>query len=402
MKRLFSVAIVPVIALFGACSSSKGNGSNGPPPAGDGGGSNADAGLSGGDEASTDDASSATQYDAALSAGQVSGTAVSTTATGTAQFFLQADGQTLTYKLTQNVQGAQAVNLHIGAPGENGSVTHQLAPVSSSMTGSITLTTDEQSAIAIDQIYVDVTSSAFPGGEIRGQLTAPGATIFVAVPTGAQEVPAVKTQYRAHASFIMSQDQASIVYHVVTTAIPTNVLLELGVGATNGQVAYPLTPVGQTIDGTLTTGANDPQNLTSSQFYVNIQTAANEAGELRGQIIPIGSTLFTGILSGGSEVPPVVSQATGGVQLVLGPDRQTLGYESVVSGIIPTAMDLDNGGSGQNGPMLYQLTLDQSGAQGQVTISSSAASALRSGATYVNVHTASYAGGELRAQLSPQ
>lgn len=408
MKRYSTVAIIPVIALLGACSSGKSSGRSQSQPSGDGGaptadgGVSADAGEDAEDAGSASDGNTATEYDAALSSAQVVGTPSTSGATGTAQFFLQADGQTLTYKITQNVANATAVNLHIGAPEEQGAVSHQLTPVSGTMTGSVTLTADEQSAIAIDQIYVDVTSAAFPGGEIRGQLTSPGATIFVALPTGAQEVPSVNSQYTAHASFIMTQDQATILYHVVTTAIPTNVLLEVGIGATNGQVAYPLTPVGQTIDGTITTASSDPDNLTSSQFYLNVQTAANEAGELRGQVIPIGSTLYTGVLAGANEVPPVTSQATGGVQLVLGPDQQTLGYEAVVSGIIPTAMDLDNAVAGQNGPMLYQLTLDQSGAQGQITINSAAVSDLNAGAAYVNVHDASYASGELRAQLSKQ
>jgi hypothetical protein len=407
MNRYSSVAIIPVIVALGACSSSSHGSNQGqPPPGGDGGLPNVDGGVAdgaSGDDATGDDgATPGTEYDAALSNAQVVGAAVQSSATGTGKFILAADGITLAYTITQNVSNAQAVNLHIGAPGETGSVTHQLTPVSGQMTGTVSLNTDEQAAIAIDQIYVDVTSAANPGGEIRGQLTAPGATIYVAMPTGAQEVPSVNSQYTAHGSFIMSQDQSSIIYHVVTTAIPTNVLLERGIGATNGQVAYPLTPVGQTIDGNLALTGNDPQDYLASHFYVNIQTASNEAGELRGQLIPVGAQLFTGILAGANEVPPVQSQATGGVQFVLLPDLTTVGYEAVVSGVIPTAMDFDNAMTGQNGPVLYQLTLDQQGALGQVTANAGAVSALLSGATYVNVHTASYTGGELRGQLAQQ
>ena len=406
MNRYSSVAIIPVIVALGACSSSSHNSAQQPPPGADGGVSGGEGGLAdgaSGDDATGDDgATPGTEYDAALSNAQVVGAAVQSSATGTGKFILAADGLTLAYTITQNVANAQAVNLHIGAPGETGSVTHQLTPVSGQMTGTVSLDADEQAAIAIDQIYVDVTSPANPGGEIRGQLTLPGATIYVAMPTGAQELPTVNSQYTAHASFIMSQDQGTIVYHVVTTSVPTNVLLERGIGATNGQVAYPLTPVGQTIDGNLALTGNDPQDFLASHFYLNIQTAANAAGELRGQLIPVGAQLFTGILAGANEVPPVQSQATGGVQFILLPDQTTLGYEAVVSGVIPTAMDFDAAQTGQNGPVLYQLTLDQQGALGQVTANGGAVSDLVAGSTYVNVHTASYTGGELRGQLTKQ
>ncbi len=224
----------------------------------------------------------------------------------------------------------------------------------------------------------------------------------MAIPTGAQQVPPVSTQYTAHASFVLSPDQATVIFHVVTTAMPTNVLLERAIGSINGQVAYPLTPLGQTMDGTLQLSASDPADLQASHFYVNIQTAANQAGELRGQVIPPGSTLLTGVLAGSNEVPPVSSSATGGVQFVLSADQTSVAYEAVVSGIIPTAMELDQGAFGKNGSTLYSLTLDQQGALGQTNVTSSDTTSLLAGSTYVNVHTASYVSGELRAQLTKQ
>jgi hypothetical protein len=352
-------------------------------------------------DAGGDDSSTAVEFDAALSAAQVV-PPTGSSATGTAKFFLQADGQTLTYSIQQNVANAQSVNLHIGAAAENGPVTHQLTPVSAMMTGSVTLTTSEQAALTSDQLYVDVTSMAFSTGEIRGQLTPPGATVFIAVPTGAQQVPSIMSSSTAHASFVLSEDQANVVFHVVTSAVPTNVVLERGIGGTTGQIAFPLTPPGQTIDGTLQLGASDPADLMAGRFFINIQTASNPAGELRGQIIPPGSTLFTGVLLGSSEVPPVTSTATGGAQAILSADQQTLTYEAVVSGIIPTGIDLDQGSAGQNGPMISALTLNQQGASGQTTMTQNGVAALMGGQAYVNVRTASYGNGELRGQLTKQ
>jgi CHRD domain len=399
MKAISSLPLLPLILVFGACSSSSnqnGNQNGTTPDAGDGGsGSGGEASDDGGGSASM-----VTSYEAKLSGANVAPTAVVTSATGDAMLGLESDGQTLDYDITQNVANPTSVNLHIGAPLEQGNVTHQLMPISAHMKGKVTLTSDETTALAADQLYLDVLSQAHNGGEIRGQITAPGSTIYTSTPQGAQEVPAVLSNYAAHASFILSQDGTQALYHVVTGAVPTNVLLMRAIATISpGQVVYPLMPTGSTVDGTLTLQAGDQADFQANHFFVNIQTAQNPTGELRGQVMPSGSTLYSGALLGSNEVPPISTQATGGAQFVLSPDQKTVAYEIDVSGIIPTSADMDNGAVGKDGPLLYQLTLDQNGALGSINYASTDLPMLLQGLTYTNVHTASNQTGELRAQL---
>jgi hypothetical protein len=407
MKRIFHVTIVPFLVALGACSSSptspnaspstRGNDASATTPVVDSGVASGDDGSTGG---SGDDGNTSTPYSATLTGGQVAPAAVITNAMGAAKLALQMDNVTFDYDITQNVAGATAVNMHIGAPGENGGTTRQLTPVSGHMTGSIMLSTDEQNALAISQLYLDIASRSHPTGEIRGQITFPGSTIYVAKASGTQEVPRVMSSYNAHASFILSSDQTSLIYHVVTTAVPTDIRLHRAIASINGPVAYPLGPIGQTTDGMLQlTAMGDPDDMQHGRFYVNVVTAANQAGELRGQLLAPGETLFSGVLSGMNEVPPVPSQATGGAQFILSPDQMQLRYEADVNGIIPTAAEMDNAPRGQNGPMLYQLTLAQQGVLGQMSMASGDLTKLTDGNVYINVRTASYALGELRTQL---
>lgn len=401
MKAITSLVLLPLLVATGACSSS----SNG---AGNSGGTHGSSDAGNGSDSASDDGGgdggtgvTATAYEALMSGANVT-PAVLTSAKGDAKLSLEPDMMTLDYDITQNVAGATAVNIHIGAPLEIGGVTHQLTPVSQNMKGKITLTSDETAALANDELYVDVYSQAHPGGEIRGQVVSPGSTIYVAVPTAAQEGPGVTSSYTAHASFIVSSDGTSAIYHVATTATPTNVLLERAIATLPGSVIYPLMPTGQTIDGTLTLGSTDPMDFQASHFYVNIQTAQNANGELRGQVIPPGATLFSGNLLGSNEIPPVSTQATGGAQFVLSADQTMVNYEIDVSGIIPTSADFDQGAKGSKGAMLDSLTLDQTGALGSAMLPSGDLSMLTSGGTYVNVHTASNPNGELRAQLTQE
>jgi hypothetical protein len=409
MKRIPRVAVavvnLPFLVALGACTSSsttptQSSVSGHDASASNDSGGTGDDGGSGGDSSGDDSSSPATPYKAKLEGAQVTPTAVLTTAAGTANLGLQPDNVTLTYDITQNVRGATSVNVHIGAPGENGMTTHQLTPISGHMTGSIMLSNDEQNALSIDQIYIDIQSPAYPGGELRGQVIRPGETIFVTSANPRQEVPPTTSAYAAHGSFILSPDMTSLLYHVVTTAVPTDVRLQRGIASTNGPVAYPLTPIAETADGTVQlNGMNDPADLAAGRFYLNVVTAAYQAGELRGQVLTPGQTLYTGVLAGRNEVPPSGSTATGGAQFVLSADRTVLNYEANVSGIIPTAAELDNAATGQTGPMLYTLTLAQQGILGQTMITPGNLAQMVGGDTYINVRTQSYLTGELRAQV---
>ena len=404
MKRISPVAFPSLLSLVAACSSS---------PSSQTQSSLADGGVDGsdqgGDNGGDDSGGNATPaYEATLSGYEVV-PVVATGASGKATLALSADGTTLMYDMTLTPASLAptAVNLHVGAVGENTGTAHQLTPIAPHMTGQVALSMDEQAALPLDQLYIDVQTAAHPGGELRGQIVLSGAEIFVAQPTAAQEVPAGSSAYTAHASFIMSPDQGSLIYHVSTTATPTDVRLHRGIGGVNGQVAYDL-PIGSglPIDGTLPIGGatanGDPQDLQNGRFYVNIITQQNPAGELRGQLVHPGEILFAGILSGSNEVPPSGSLATGGAELVLSADQTSSKYEIVVSGIIPTGADLDRGFQGQAGTTMYNLTLDQTGAMGSLGVTPNDVQNLLLGGTYANVKTASNPAGDLRAQLVRQ
>jgi hypothetical protein len=153
------------------------------------------------------------------------------------------------------------------------------------------------------------------------------------------------------------------------------------------------------MDGQFNMQQTDVAELIAGRMYLSIQTNQNPAGELRGQILAPGALLFTGILAGTNEVPPVTSGATGGTQFILSADQQTLNYEAVISGVIPTVIEFHQGAAGTNGPVLHQLTLNAQGASGQTATNAADVSAILGGNGDVNVRTASYANGELRAQL---
>ncbi len=74
----------------------------------------------------------------------------------------------VTYTLTiSGLANFAAAHVHVGAAGVNGGVIHPLTPG----VGTFNLASTNLKAFLSNGLYVNVHSAAFPGGEIRGQIT---------------------------------------------------------------------------------------------------------------------------------------------------------------------------------------------------------------------------------------
>ena len=106
--------------------------------------------------------------------------------------------------------------------------------------------------------------------------------------TGAEEVPPVSTSAMGNASFTVSKDGA-VKGSVTTTGVQgTAAHIHQGAKGQNGGVIVPLTKNGDTYT------APEGAKLTEAQLsafkagntYVNVHSAANKGGEIRGQLQP--------------------------------------------------------------------------------------------------------------------
>jgi hypothetical protein len=109
-------------------------------------------------------------------------------------------------------------------------------------------------------------------------------------------------------------------------------------------------------------------------------------------------------LSAAQEVPPNPSSATGHVKIRIGPDKSVNGGLTF-TGMAATAAHIHEAPAGANGPVIIPLTKtsDTSFAvpPGASLTDAQYASYL-AGNLYLNVHSAAYPGGEIRAQLKPE
>ena len=106
--------------------------------------------------------------------------------------------------------------------------------------------------------------------------------------TGAEEVPAVKTEAKGSGSFRIANDGA-VSGSVTTTGIKgTMAHIHLAAKGANGPVIVPLTKNGDTYsvpEGRKLTPAQ-MDALKAGNLYVNVHSDANKGGEVRAQLRP--------------------------------------------------------------------------------------------------------------------
>lgn len=108
-------------------------------------------------------------------------------------------------------------------------------------------------------------------------------------------------------------------------------------------------------------------------------------------------------LSGDRAVPPIATGANGTGTISIGEDR-SVGGSIQTSGINGTAAHIHLAAPGQNGPVAVPLAKSGEGAWSVAPgakLTEAQYEAYKAGNLYVNVHSATSPGGEIRGQLQP-
>lgn len=109
------------------------------------------------------------------------------------------------------------------------------------------------------------------------------------------------------------------------------------------------------------------------------------------------------VATGDEEVPPVDDSGRAHARFTFDSDTNELTYVVTVSGPSPglvTAAHIHRGVEGENGPVVYPLSLEGfTIVSGSITLTDDDVADLEAGRFYVNVHSMEHPGGFARAQL---
>jgi CHRD domain len=106
-------------------------------------------------------------------------------------------------------------------------------------------------------------------------------------------------------------------------------------------------------------------------------------------------------LAGVNEVPPVQTVATGQAMITIGADK-SVKAEVAVSGMNANASHIHMGAAGTNGPVIVpfkEITPNKFVAAPDAHLTDEQYAAYKAGNLYVNVHSITHPGGEIRAQI---
>ncbi|HTL59301.1 MAG TPA: TIGR03118 family protein [Candidatus Limnocylindrales bacterium] len=230
-------------------------------------------------------------------------------------------------------------------------------------------------------------------------------TVFL---NGDSEVPSIATT--ASGIGTISIDGSNFNYNISFSGLSSPAIAAHLHGTadatTNAGVLFPLsgaTGTSGTLSGTQVLTPDQLADIINGVTYVNIHTTLNQGGEVRGQVVPLHIPVT---LNGASEVPAVTTSASGSASLTLVGNH--LFYTLNFSGLVGNAIAAHIHGPapvGSNAPVIVPFNTPPSAKSGSVsgtaTLTPNQMAYLLSGQTYVNVHSTTNTGGEIRGQIAP-
>lgn len=334
--------------------------------------------------------------------------------------------------------GADAVGLYVGAAADFPSAT---AATTTDLIDAIAYDTDDAdatdllAALGLTVQYNENENGAKDNESIQRSpdgsdmiitaATTPGAAnalitgpeMFTALLRGENEVPATDSDAKGGATAVLDGTSLTVTGRFAGLEGDYQAAhLHGGPAGVNGPVVVGLTATtdadlrGGTFEAqsnTFTVRSTFADSIRAGLVYVNVHSSVFPAGEIRGQL---GTAIHTlpFALSGDNEVPPVTTDATGSGTVSL--DGSTVTVTGTFSGLSSAyaASHLHGGAAGENGPVVQGLapTVDADmlggtfeAAMNTFDLRPSFADSIRSGLVYVNVHSATFGGGEIRGQV---
>lgn len=296
-----------------------------------------------------------------------------------------------------NLAGAEIAATINGpaAPGANGPVLFSL-PLGSAKSGVISYSQAQEDVVLSGKMYVNLATTLFPAGELRGQIVT-----HVASLDAAQEVPSNGSNARGFGLFWFDNIANTMDYYIAYAGLSSAETMAhihgyASIGA-NAGIKHTL-PAGNLKVGTWAFADADEENLFNGMTYVNIHSTNFPAGEIRGQIV---STVVP--IDGSQVVPPTASSAIGAGFIALDFTNNVMSYDIRYANLssAETASHIHGyGGPTQNAGIKHALPAGArkfgSWAYGAVQ---SDENLIKAGLTYINIKSVNYPGGELRGQI---
>ncbi len=251
------------------------------------------------------------------------------------------------------------------------------------------------------------------------------AQTYGVVMTGSQERPTPTTSTgwgNATVTFDSTRSNINVAITVkgLTSAITGAHIHEKVAGTEVGDIVVAFTPLASFTNGKLT-GTFPIDSLVAGRlaanpgnFYMNVHTTVNPGGEIRGDLTPNSGQFiyYANELRGANEAPtPTTSTAVGAFFITIDTINKTLTWDVSSTVSSPTLAHIHNNVAGATAGALITFASSSSAftngrTSGTVSIATLTETQFSDLTTkpqnfYVNVHSTTNGGGEIRGQLAP-
>jgi len=305
-----------------------------------------------------------------------------------------------------------AIHIHNAMAGTNGGVVSALevdANDASVYLASFNLSNDDKTAYAEGALYFNLHTNTNAAGELRGQLLPDDLMLTQVTLSGDQQTPNPVTSSGSAMAFITLNTNTGSYHANIRYADLTDVTaahIHQAFAGSSGGVVNTLEMSSSEMDLLEISSTFDADQIMAfkqGELYFNLHTSTNAAGELRGQIIPENIALTRSTLDSTQVVDSVDSDATG-----IAYSTVNLNTGAIVSNLQlfdisdVSAIHIHEGAAGSSGGVALTLSSTDTDVWGvSDTLSTTQLAKFEAGELYYNVHTAAFAAGEIRGQITP-
>lgn len=263
-------------------------------------------------------------------------------------------------------------------------------------------------------IYINVHTSEYPMGEIRGQLAKVNGLHFDTWLTDNQQVPRVSNSTIGLAVGFVSSTMDKLSYDMLIdnpSTVISQAHIHKGKLGENGNVVFDLE---DDLKGQFASRSNIPLSkpnvdaFLTGDLYFNIHTSTFPNGEVRGQVYRVARDGYAYDLCQQQETTPLVNpgNASGSGMIAFNRDFDEIHLMAVANQLSSTfqGAHIHNGKLGENGPIVFDFTdkWNKGGAFFYYTdgVTKDVASLIQNSSAYINIHTSNNPAGEIRGQIT--
>lgn len=220
--------------------------------------------------------------------------AVTTTGTGTGFLMLTDEGLRYFIRVENMGSGITSAHLHLGEIGENGAEEYNMPMLNGVANGlwpRTALSNEDIGNLLDGKIYVDVHTTGYANGEIRGQVLPVEGALFTGPLTPEQEVGDVASSATGNAHYLLVG--TSLFYHVgfqnLSGEMSAAHIHKAMVGVNGGVVReLECNKVNKECAGVWENlSTQDITDLKMGHLYTNVHSPSYPNGEIRGQIFSL-------------------------------------------------------------------------------------------------------------------